>query len=288
LPLSTAAPKARYHLQVACRNIGEADGTGADHFEGTFSLRVMTFNIKDGGQGRERLIFDVFATVQPDIILLQEVTYPPLIRDWAEALHMHYALTSGYTYRHVALLSRYPILSWQSHTPFPKLSRDFLTAAIEYHPHQIMTVFGVHLAAQPFLFFEWMRILEISAVLRRATKYQTAPCLIAGDFNAVSRTDKPIIQAMPLRLKLMLLLQANHFPHKVVAATLVAQFFDCYRLLHSDPGYTLPTGAPTIRFDYIFANAPLRDALQDCSVVRQPSLVDRASDHYPVLAEFKL
>jgi endonuclease/exonuclease/phosphatase family metal-dependent hydrolase len=37
------------------------------------SLRVMTYNILDGGQNREEHILDVIKTSQPDIVILQEV-----------------------------------------------------------------------------------------------------------------------------------------------------------------------------------------------------------------------
>src|SRR5258708_2904283 len=119
-------------------------------FAGEHSVRVMTFNIKDGGQGREHLIFEVFTTVQPDLILLQEVTSPNLVQDWAARMNMEFVVAKGHSIRHVAILSRFPIRSCSSNTSIPRISRDFLAATIEYEPLHALGVFVVHLAAQPF------------------------------------------------------------------------------------------------------------------------------------------
>jgi endonuclease/exonuclease/phosphatase family metal-dependent hydrolase len=246
----------------------------------------MTFNLLDGGKGREQLIRDVFTAVHPDIILLQEVVYPDIVEQWAEELGMTAVVAGGLTYRHVAILSRYRIVSSHSHTRLPKLCRDFLEAIIEYQAGKHLTVFCVHLAAQPFVVFEWLRLLEIRSVLQHAVKQVTVPCIIGGDFNSVSSTDKPQRHKFPLRLKLMLLLQGNCFPHNVISTVLNAGFADCFRLLHSDPGFTLPPPKPTIRYDYIFANKTLQPSLQKCVVAEPLAATENASDHYAVVAEF--
>jgi endonuclease/exonuclease/phosphatase family metal-dependent hydrolase len=248
----------------------------------------MTYNIWDGGKGRESLILEVFNTIQPDIIFLQEVVDPTVAHQWADALEMTLMVAKGKTLRHAAILSRYPILSWGSDTSFPPLSRDFLSATIEYKPQQHINLFCVHLTAQPLLIYEWLRLREIKAVLRQAAQSSSAPCIIAGDFNAVSPTDTPIKKSLPLRLKIMLSLQGNRFLHVVINAMYSAQFHDCFRTLHTDAGFTLPPPSPTIRFDYIFVNSTLITQLQNCYVVHQPSAVEHASDHYPVVAEFAL
>lgn len=251
-------------------------------------MRIVTFNIKDGGSHRENLIIEVLTAVQPDLILLQEVTHPNLVQDLGTRFKMEFAIAKGHSLRHVALLSRFPIRSSFSSTPVPGLSRDFLAATIESSPLQTLAVFVVHLAAQPFAVFEWLRQLEIRAVLRNTARFSTLPCLLAGDFNSVSPMDRPILKTLPWHLKMMLLLQANRFPQRVIPTVQTAQFFDCFRLLHTDPGYTLPPPVPTIRFDYLFANSPLKSLLQNCFVVQHPQAVEFASDHYPLAADFAL
>jgi endonuclease/exonuclease/phosphatase family metal-dependent hydrolase len=239
----------------------------------------MTYNIQDGGKGREALIFEVLTTVQPDIILLQEIIDPTIAHEWAVALEMNLIVAKGNSLRHAAILSRYPILTWHSASSFLSLSRDFLMATIEYQPQQSINLFCVHLSAQPFLIFEWLRLREIKSVLRQTVQSSSTPCIIAGDFNAVSPTDEPIKKSLPLRLRMMLLLQGNRFLRTVVSAMPAAQFHDCFRHLNEDAGFTLPPPNPTIRFDYIFANSTLISKLQNCYVMREPSAVEHASDH---------
>jgi endonuclease/exonuclease/phosphatase family metal-dependent hydrolase len=251
-------------------------------------LRVVTFNIKDGGRHRENFIIEVLTAVQPDLILLQEVTHPNLVQDLATRFKMEFAIAKGHSLRHVALLSHYLIRSSVSSTPVPGLSRDFLAATIEFPPRQTLAVFVVHLAAQPFAIFEWLRQLEIRSVLRYANRFSALPCLLAGDFNSVGPMDRPITKTLSWHVKLMLFLQANRFPHRVIHTVQTAQFFDCFRLLHTDPGYTLPPPVPTVRFDYLFANSSLKSLLQNCFVVQHPQAVEFASDHYPLAADFAL
>lgn len=53
--------------------------------------------------------------------------------------------------------------------------------------------------------------------------------------------------------------------------------------------YPLPaTAAPNARLDYIFASPPLLPYLRACTVVRELAVVQEASDHLPVVAEFEL
>lgn len=251
-------------------------------------MRVVTFNIKDGGSRRENFIVEVLTAVQPDLILRQEVTNPNRVRDWGTRLKMEFGVAQGHSLRHVALLSRFPIRSCFSSTPVPGLSRDFLAATVEYRPLQTLAVFIVHLAAPPFAVFEWLRLLEMRAVLRYATQYSALPCLLAGDFNSVGPPDCPITKALPWHVKTMLFLQANRFPHRVIPTVQTAQFFACFRRLHTDAGYTLPPPVPTIRFDYLFANPPLKSVLHNCFVVQHPPAVEYASDPYPLAADFAL
>ncbi len=68
-----------------------------------------------------------------------------------------------------------------------------------------------------------------------------------------------------------------------------AGYVDCFRALHPhDDGFTLPAPDPKVRLDYVFADPALSPALRECRVVTQPDAARIASDHLPVLAEFKV
>jgi endonuclease/exonuclease/phosphatase family metal-dependent hydrolase len=251
-------------------------------------LRVVTFNIQDGAIGREARVLNILSALQPDIAILQEVTAATPLDEWGQRLNMRVVRSGGQAKRRVAILSRYPVLASSTRTPFAKLSRDQLEASIQLSNDHSIRVFGVHLAAQPFVIFEGFRQLEIKHLLLNAVLDSVVPCLIAGDFNAVGPGDKPITQGIYWRVKLMILLQGNQFLRGAIRRLITAGFTDSYRAIHDDEGYTLPTQAPSIRFDYIFANEGLRPYLTDCYVAHNQLSVAEASDHLPVVADFDL
>jgi endonuclease/exonuclease/phosphatase family metal-dependent hydrolase len=51
-------------------------------------MKVMTYNILNGGVGREQDILEVIQSVQPDIAILQEVYTPDFLQDLGMALNM--------------------------------------------------------------------------------------------------------------------------------------------------------------------------------------------------------
>src|SRR5690349_6708769 len=76
-------------------------------------LRVMTYNIRFGGVGREKLIADVIKHVEPDIVLLQEATREAGVREIAELTAMpHWAARQGHS---PAIVSRFPIQRYEWH-----------------------------------------------------------------------------------------------------------------------------------------------------------------------------
>jgi endonuclease/exonuclease/phosphatase family metal-dependent hydrolase len=196
---------------------------------------------------------------------------------------------SGNKKRRVALLSRLPLRSCQSYHPFPPIWRNVIEAEIESSPNQRFRLFGIHPMANLSVICELWRWWEAKQVVECIRPYKAEPCLIAGDFNAIAPHDRVIIKLMPQWLKLMLLAQGNRVYHFSVREYLSAGFADCFRVSHpDDDGFTLPPPHPNSRLDYILVNEVMKAYLINCWVVREPSAVLKASDHYPVVAEFEL
>ncbi|MCL4304238.1 MAG: endonuclease/exonuclease/phosphatase family protein [Anaerolineae bacterium] len=250
-------------------------------------FKVITYNILDGGVGREPLILKVLSTAKPDIIFLQEVTNIKVLQNFANALKMDYYLAQSNSKRRLAILSRFPIVYQNSYHPFP-LKHTLLEATIEHPEMQRINFFGVHLQAHHFIFFEWWRIWEIKKILSQITKFSGTYCLVAGDFNAVAPKDQFDRAAMPMTIKMALLLQFGHIFRSTLTRIKSAGFIDCYRVQHPNvSGFSLPTPKPHVRLDYIFINQSLASYLRRCNVITKPSIVHQASDHYPVMAEFE-
>ncbi len=253
------------------------------------SIRIMTYNILNGGGRRAHLILQVLQTAQPDVVVLQEVFNEMLVRDLAQALNMDWRFVRGNSKRHLALLSRLSILSCRSYHPFPPIHRAVLEAEMEYSFEKRFRLFGVHLLASLDPLSELWRVWETQTIIKRVRQHATEPCLIVGDFNTIAPGDKILNGKMPTILKLAIFLQGRRVYRLAIREILSAGFIDCFRFLQpEEDGFTLPTPAPNTRLDYIFANESMRMHLQKCFVLREPAAVLAASDHYPLVAEFEL
>ncbi len=253
------------------------------------SFRVMTYNIWDGGEGREEYILEVLQAVRPDVAVLQEVLHESFVQNLASALKMESCFPSGNRQRRVALLSRLPVISCQSDHRFPPIWRNVIEAEIEYEPNKRLWLFGIHPMANLSVICELWRWWEAKRIIVRVKLHAAEPCLIAGDFNAIAPDDRIVIGRMPRWLKLTILIQGNRVNRFSIRKYLSAGLTDCFRALHpDDDGFTLPPLQPNARLDYILVNDALKSHLANCRVVREPFAVLKASDHCPVVAEFQM
>jgi endonuclease/exonuclease/phosphatase family metal-dependent hydrolase len=60
------------------------------------------------------------------------------------------------------------------------------------------------------------------------------------------------------------------------------------RLYPADKGHTFPVWQPHVRLDYIFLPVKYADRLKSCEIVKQPSVVTEASDHFPLLFHLEI
>ena len=252
-------------------------------------MRVMTYNILDGGVGREHLITEVTEAVRPDVLVLQEVYQNGFVERLAGDLAMQHALATGNSTRHMALLSRLPIRTAAAYHPKPPIQHVALEAELEHPQLGSIWLFGVHLLPMLSIVREAWRTWEISAVLRHIGDRRRGPCLVAGDFNTVARDDSVVADPAPSLRRRLRWFQSRRVFRIAVGRMQAAGFHDCYRHLHPGlHGYTLPAPDPGVRLDYIFASPPLAARLTHCTVVTDPPAVRQASDHLPVAAEFTL
>jgi len=249
-------------------------------------FRVMTYNILDGGENREAHILKVIKSANPDVVILQEVYTERFLQSLSQESGMKYYIGTGNKQRKVALLSKLPVRSFKSHHPIFPIWRNFIDAEIEIIPKRTVRIVGVHPMANLEFAFEAWRFLEASFIVKYVQKDNEQFSLVAGDFNAIAPGEKVNTQSMPTWLKWMIYLQGNRVYHSSIAKYLSAGYIDCFRLMNSDDGFTLPPPKPNARLDYIFVNTPMKSFLKRCWVVREPESVNHASDHYPVMAEF--
>ena len=244
-------------------------------------FRLMTYNIRHGGRGREAAIAAVIAASSPDLVLLQEATDPGIVERVAEATGMEE--WRAYAGQSLGFISRRRVVSaeWTR----PRISRH---AFIEVVPAGgAVRVFGVHLAAVHAAWTERRRVFELRALLRSVARHQDGFHVLSGDFNTLAPGEHLPVRSLPLRLRSLVWMSGGHIRWRTVQTVLDAGYVDGFRAKHpDDPGLTLPTPVPHIRIDYVFVPSGFSSRVAACDVVRHPQ-ANAASDHYPVVADLE-
>ncbi len=250
-------------------------------------MKILSYNIQDGGIGRESFILKAIEQFDTDVLILQEVTNIRLVEEISAKGNMFLYVAQGNGRRNLALLSKYRLSYFKSFHPF--LLKHTLLEAKLNRGHQEVSFFGIHLAAYPFVPFEIWRMLEIYVILSRAKRLEVKNIIMCGDFNSVAPSDSIPLNRIPGWMKVILILtQAGRFPRCVIKKLHKAGLLDCYRKMNNDAGYTLPALNPHIRLDYFFISQSLKDKINKCQVVMEPDILKLASDHLPILLDIDI
>jgi endonuclease/exonuclease/phosphatase family metal-dependent hydrolase len=236
--------------------------------QGGTPLRVMTFNIKSGRYGLQK-VAQVIQEAKPDVVALQEVDVgamrsgqvdqPAQLGAATGLQHQAYfrATTKSHGAYGVALLSRFPLEQRsQYRLPVPlgaePRTLGHVVARIE---GQDVSLYVTHLTQMPFP--DAARAAQ-TEVISRILAADSRPKLLLGDFN--------------------------DFADGAAMTGLRHQLQDVFAAVGEGPEGTLPLPLPfrpEWRIDYIFACK--------CFVPRTSRVLRvKASDHFPVLAEVEL
>lgn len=244
------------------------------------TLRLLTYNIRYGGAGREEPLAEVIRACDPDIVVLQEATKPAVVERLAAGTAMPtYASRQRES---LGFLSRLPIAHYEWHRP-----RQSRHAFLEIVPEgDTMRVFGVHLSAVHAAWTERRRVIELRALLKSIKRHQHGFHVLSGDFNTLAPGELLDIRQLPHRLRALVWLSGGRIRWRTIQVVLDAKYTDVFRALHpTDAGLTFPTWRAHVRLDYFFVPTTTVQRVMSCSVVDHPQ-VKAASDHFPLLAEF--
>lgn len=246
------------------------------------TLKILSYNIKLGGVGREEPIASVINVDAPDIVILQEATRPHSVRRIAELTRMPTVICEPG--RSVACITR---LAVKSHRYVRPLFSQH--AFLEIVPNDIeMRFFGVHLSAVHAAWTERRRVRELRSMLAAIRDAADTFHIIAGDFNTLAPNEALDVTRLPYRLRVLVWLSGGRIRWQTIAIMLGANYIDSFRTLEStDPGYTFPTWEPHVRLDYAFLPKPNSDRLISCQVAAEAPEVKRASDHFPLRVELR-
>ena len=246
------------------------------------NLRLLTYNIRFGGAGREEPLAAIIRRAAPDVVVLQEANRPDVVARLAAATGMKtWAATHGHS---TAYMSRLEVAHHAWHRP--RISRRAYLEIVLAGAHA--RVFGIHLTAVHSNWTEHWRMRELKATLRSIAQHQEGVHVLAGDFNTLAPGEKLDFRQLPMRLRVMALLGGGTIRWHTIQAMLDAHYVDAFRRLHPGvDGYTFPTWNPHVRLDYVFIPGKSAERLRRCEVVDGAGS-DVASDHFPLMAEIEL
>jgi exodeoxyribonuclease-3 len=243
------------------------------------SLRLLSYNIRYGGVGRERHLGAVINHSEPDLVIFQEATHPDVVVRLAQLTGMK--TSRSLAGESVAFMSKRPVRhhAWHS-VRFGK--RRYLEVVTSDGP---MRLFGVHLSAIHSNFTEQRRAYELRTLLAAIRQHQSAFHLLTGDFNTLAPGEKFDIDKLPPRLRAIMWLTGGRVRWQTIQLMLSGGYTDLYRKLHSDDGYTFPTWDPHLRLDYAFVLNGHVKRISRCEVIYNAPGLREASDHFPLLTE---
>ncbi|MEP6919871.1 MAG: endonuclease/exonuclease/phosphatase family protein [bacterium] len=244
------------------------------------NLKLLSYNIRFGGRGRESRLEDVIRLMAPDIVVFQEATDTRVIE--------RIAGTCGFPYwasqraHSIAYISRVEIGYHEWHYP-AGAKHSFLEIVLAKSEARI---FGLHLSSTFSKWSERQRAREIRALLEGIKRHQQGFHLLVGDFNTLAPGELLDVKRMPAWIRALIWISGRDIQRETIQFMLDAGYVDGYRKLHPDiKGYTFPTWDPHLRLDYVFLPKAFADRLKSCEVVTQPETVASASDHFPLIAQ---
>ena len=245
------------------------------------SLRLLSYNIRFGGVGREQALAEVIKAAAPDLVVFQEATHPHVIERLSAATG--FPFWAARRNHSIGYLSRREVAYHEWH--YPAGARH---SFLEIVPAGTETrVFGLHLSARFSRWDERRRWREIRALLQGIKRHQDGFHVLVGDFNTLAPGEILEMDKLPAWIRALIWISGRKLQRETIQFVLDAGYVDGYRTLHpDDKGYTFPTWDPHVRLDYVFAPKVFKERLLSCEVITEPKeLIKAATDHCPLIAE---
>ena len=245
------------------------------------TLRLLSYNIRFGGRGREHALAETIVAAAPDLVVFQEAIDPRVIERLSQVTK--YPFWAARRNHSIGFLSRTEVDYHEWHYPLGA-RHSFL----EIVPNGGKTrVFGLHLSARFSKWDERRRTREIRSLLEGIKRHQNGFHVLVGDFNTLAPGEVLEIDRLPAWIRALIWISGRELQRDSIQLVLDAGYADGFRMLHpDDKGYTFPTWDPHVRLDYVFVPKAFADRLTRCEVMKEPwEPIRTASDHCPLVAE---
>ena len=248
------------------------------------SLRLLSYNIRFGGRGRENALAETILAAAPDLVVFQEATDPAVIQRLAE--ETKFPFWAARRNHSIGFLSRQKVEYHEWH--YPAGARHSFLEIVPYG--STARIFGLHLSARFSKWDERRRTREIRALLDGIKRHQNGFHALVGDFNTLAPGEALNLHQMPAWIRALIWISGRKLQRETIQLMLDAGYGDGFRMLHQDDkGYTFPTWDPHVRLDYVFVPKAFANQLEKCEVICEPKeRVRAASDHCPLVAELKI
>jgi len=242
------------------------------------SVKLLSYNIRFGGRGREAELAQVIRSVAPELVVFQEATDPDVIKRLSVATEL--PLWAARREHSIGYISRLQIAHHEWHYP-----ADAKHSFMEIVPAGSESrIFGLHLSSMFSKWGERRRAREIRALLKSIERHQEGVHVLVGDFNTLAPAEALDVRRMPRWIRALVWLSGRDIQRETIGIMREANYVDGYRFLYpEEKGYTFPTSSPHLRLDYVFLLERFADRLLSCEVINQLPKALVASDHFPLL-----
>lgn len=253
-------------------------------------MRILSYNILDGGTGRLDLLSQVIERQRPDVVALVEAEDHDVVEQLAGRLEMDFIHAPG-NYKASALLSRFVIRETINHAPsHEELTKSLLEATVIDPASAELTLGVLHLHAHATEQDENIRQREIETVLKifEPHRARRRSHLLMGDFNATAPSQQIAPEKCKPRTRQDWARNGGSIPRRVVQHILNAGYADSFHAIHPREAETTGTFSPEFpgqRVDFIFTFGIEPGRLREAAIVTDPP-AQEASDHFPVTLEF--
>jgi endonuclease/exonuclease/phosphatase family metal-dependent hydrolase len=253
-------------------------------------VRLVSYNILDGGEGRADPLAEVIEALRPDVVVLVEADVPEVVERIARRLKMEFVLAEGKKHGG-AILVRGGILESINHSVLHDDLEDCVLEATVSVGGAEWSVTAVHLHPRAKLEDEVVREKEIGVILDIFAKHRAEgrAHLLAGDFNANSPVQEVVVGECKPKTREEVKKNGGVLPRTAVKKILDAGYVDTFHAVNGEKARrvgSFTTQYPGQRVDYIFSFAMEQKRLKEARVERD-RLAQFASDHFPVMVELE-